>query len=83
MNPETVDAAILAVCAGEKSVSPADVAAALMPEGKWQVLLPLVRARALALMEDGKVEILRKGKPIAAADEMRGVVRLRLPSPSP
>ena len=84
MNPDTIDAAILAVCAGEKSVSPSDVAEALMPGGKWQSLLPKVRERALALMTEGKIEILRKGKPIAEPEDMRGVVRLRmLRAPSP
>jgi hypothetical protein len=28
-------------------------------------------------MAEGKIEILRKGKPIADAADMRGVVRLR------
>jgi hypothetical protein len=83
VNQDTVDAAILAVCAGEKSVSPSDVAEALMPGGKWQSLLPVVRARALALMAEGKIEILRKGRPIASPEEMRGVVRLRARNPSP
>ncbi|MBL8833541.1 MAG: DUF3253 domain-containing protein [Rhodospirillales bacterium] len=77
MNPETVDAAILAVCAGEKSVSPSDVAEALMPGGHWQSLLPVVKKRAVALMLEGRIEILRKGRPVTDPEDVRGVIRLR------
>ncbi len=75
---DALDAAILAVVTAGRSVSPSDVAVALAGPGKaWQGLLPKIRARALVLMGEGKIEILRKGKPIADAAEMRGVVRLR------
>ena len=77
MNPETIDLAILATCAGEKSVSPAEVAEGLMPGGHWQALLPKVKERAIALMIEGRIEILRKGKPVTDPVEVRGVVRLR------
>ena len=75
---DALDAAILAAVTAGRSVSPSDVAVALAGPGKaWQGLLPKIRARALVLMADGKIEILRKGKPIADAADMRGVVRLR------
>lgn len=75
---EALDAAILAAVTAGRSVSPSDVAVVLAGPGKaWQGLLPKIRARALVLMADGKIEILRKGKPIADAADMRGVVRLR------
>jgi hypothetical protein len=75
---DALDAAILAAVSTGRSVSPSDVAVALAGPGKaWQGLLPKIRARALVLMADGKIEILRKGKPIADAADMRGVVRLR------
>jgi len=75
---DALDAAILAGVAAGRSVSPSDVAVALAGPGKaWQGLLPKIRARALVLMAEGKIEILRKGKPIADAADMRGVVRLR------
>jgi hypothetical protein len=75
---DALDAAILAATASGTSKSPSDVAVALAGPGKaWQALLPKIRARALVLMADGKIEILRKGKPIADAADMRGVVRLR------
>lgn len=74
---DALDAAILAAVSTGRSVSPSDVAVALAGPGKaWQGLLPKIRARALVLMADGKIEILRKGKPIADAADMRGVVRL-------
>lgn len=74
----TLDAAILAAVGAGKSVSPSDVATALAgPGAAWQGLLPKIRARAVVLMADGKIEVLRKGKPIADAADMRGVVRLR------
>jgi hypothetical protein len=75
---EALDAAILAAVTAGRSVSPSDVAVVLAGPGKaWQGLLPKIRARALVLMGEGKIEILRKGKPIADAADMRGVVRLR------
>lgn len=75
---DALDAAILAAVTAGRSVSPSDVAVALAGPGKaWQGLLPKIRARALVLMGEGKIEILRKGKPIADAADMRGVVRLR------
>lgn len=75
---DALDAAILSATAGGMSKSPSDVAVALAGPGKaWQGLLPKIRARALVLMAEGKIEVLRKGKPIADAAEMRGVVRLR------
>jgi len=77
VNPETVDAAILAVCAGEKSVSPSDVAEVLMPGGHWQSLLPVVKKRAVALMLEGRIEILRKVRPVTDPEDVRGVIRLR------
>ncbi len=78
---DALDAAILAAVSAGRSVSPSDVAVALAGPGKaWQGLLPKIRARALVLMAEGKIEVLRKGKPIADAADMRGVVRLRAKS---
>jgi len=62
-----------------KSICPSEVARALMPEG-WQVLMTPVRQAAVALTAEGRLEILRKGKPVEPG-EVRGVIRLRLPSP--
>ncbi len=60
-----------------KSICPSEVARALDPEG-WRTLLGPVRQAAAALAREGRIAILRKGKPVAPA-EMRGVIRLALP----
>lgn len=56
------------------SISPADVAQALAPE--WRPLLGAVRREAVKLMQAGRIEVLRKGKPVEPA-AVRGVIRLR------
>ena len=58
------------------SVSPEDIARALEPEN-WRPLLAAVRQAAIRLLRDGRIEVLRKGKPVAEAD-IRGVIRLRI-----
>jgi hypothetical protein len=74
----TIDACLLRL-AGESgptgSVSPNDVARALAPE--WRSLLGAVRRASVRLAEAGRIDILRKGKPIPPA-ELHGVVRLRI-----
>lgn len=57
------------------SVSPEDIARALEPE-TWRALLPGVRQAAVRLLRAGRIEVLRKGKPVAEA-EIRGVIRFR------
>jgi hypothetical protein len=66
------------------SISPTDaaraVAAALAPEGgpdAWHRYLPPIRRAADALARDGRIEILRKGKPVDPAG-VKGVIRLRI-----
>lgn len=59
------------------SLSPNDIAKSLNPEG-WRRELPKIRAIAVGLARQGRVEILRKGKP-ADPDDVRGIYRLRLP----
>ncbi len=78
---DEIDRSILdltAACGPRSSISPSEVAIAVMPEGKWQSLLTKVRARAVALMLEGKIEILRKGKPVEDIEDVRGVIRLRV-----
>ena len=60
----------------DKSICPSDVARALGGEA-WRTLMHPVRMAAVALSEAGRIEILRKGKPVAPS-EMRGVIRLRI-----
>jgi hypothetical protein len=60
------------------SICPSEVARALAPE-TWRSELGAVRREAARLAEAGQIEILRKGKPVPAA-ELRGVIRLRRPA---
>jgi len=63
----------------EKSICPSEVARALaVEEDAWRRLLGPVRAAALSLAREGRVEILRKGKPIDPQQAaVHGVIRLR------
>ncbi len=76
ISPTRIESAILAVAAGGATVTPEDVARSLAPEA-WRPLLSAVRRHAAALAAAGRIDILRKGKPIDPT-EMRGVIRLRL-----
>lgn len=58
-----------------KSLCPSEVARALAPEA-WRPLLGPVRQAALRLATEGRIEILRKGKPVPP-EAVRGVIRLR------
>ena len=77
-DPVAVEAAILQLVDArgpEKSICPSEAARALGEE--WQALLGDVRRAAVSLAKAGRIDILRKGKPIDP-DSIRGVVRLRL-----
>ena len=81
MNIEAITDAMLRIAAErgpEKSLCPTDVARAVSTEN-WRPLLGAVRKVAADLASQGKIEILRKGKPINP-DDMRGVIRLRATS---
>jgi hypothetical protein len=67
-------------CGAARSVCPGDVARAL--DADWRPLLTPVRRAAARLAAAGRIDILRKGKPIAPED-MRGVIRLRLRPEAP
>ena len=58
-----------------RSVNPTDIARALAPE--WHGQLNAVRRAAIRLAEAGRIDILRKGKPVAPA-AVKGVIRLRI-----
>ena len=81
MNIEAITATLLGLAAERgpaKSLCPTDVARAVSAE-EWRPLLGAVRKVAADLARQGKIEILRKGKPINP-DDMRGVIRLRAAS---
>lgn len=63
----------------DKSICPSEVARALAPDGDaWRRLLGAVRATAIRLARDGRVEVLRKGRTVDPEAEIRGVIRLRI-----
>jgi hypothetical protein len=62
-----------------RTIGPMDVARALggdHPDG-WGPLMPDVRRAAVRLMHEGRIVILRKGRPVDPED-FRGVYRLAL-----
>jgi hypothetical protein len=59
------------------SIAPEEAARAADPEG-WRGRIAQVRATAVGLARQGRVVILRKGKPVDPED-FKGVYRLRLP----
>lgn len=78
--PAAIAEAILRLTAergAARSICPSEVARALGGEA-WRPLMGRVRQQAAALAREGRVEILRKGRPIAP-EAMHGVIRLRAP----
>ncbi len=72
-----IEAMILSLTARSgpaRSICPSEVARALDPE--WQRLMTAVRRAAVRLAEAGRIDILRKGKPVSP-EEIKGVIRLR------
>lgn len=61
------------------SISPNDAAKALAPED-WQSLMTRIRRTAIRLAGQGRITILRKGRPADPAD-FKGVYRLRIAAP--
>ncbi|CAO4176024.1 DUF3253 domain-containing protein [Methylorubrum aminovorans] len=65
----------------DKTCCPSEVARALggpHPDG-WGPLMQPVRRVAVRLTKQGRVQILRKGKPVADPNDFRGIYRLSLP----
>jgi hypothetical protein len=80
--PDRIEAEILRL-AGERgedqSICPSEVARALAADASdWHSLMAPVRRGAVRLAVGGRIDILRKGKPVDAAQEIRGVIRLRI-----
>ncbi|CEJ13565.1 hypothetical protein BN1110_03886 [bacterium YEK0313] len=80
-----LEAAILRLAAAKgagKSISPEDAAkdVAASRDLDWHTLLQPVRRTAIRLAREGRLVILRKGKP-ADPDDFKGVYRLTLPMP--
>ena len=81
-SPEEVEARILAALAERpgRTVGPTDVARTLAGDhpDAWAPLMPPIRRAAAKLMKEGRLVILRKGKPVDP-DDFKGVYRLALP----
>lgn len=78
---ETVMLALLQERGPGKTIGPADVAQTIggnQPDG-WGPLMQPVRKVAVRLMKEGRIVILRKGRPVDP-DDFRGTYRLALPS---
>ena len=76
----SIEDAILSLLAERgpgKSIDPSEAARAVDAEG-WRRLLPQVRATAVGLARQGRLAILRHGKPVDP-EGFKGVYRLRLP----
>ena len=76
---------LVRACGPAKSISPEDAAQSLAAQAlaaEWRPLLGPVRRVAVGLAQDGRIDILRKGKPVDPA-EVRGVIRLRLRTAGP
>ena len=83
IDPHRIEATLLALAEArpEGTISPADVARALggvHPEG-WGPLMQPVRRVAVRLMKEGRIVILRKGRPVDP-DDFKGVYRLTVPA---
>lgn len=80
---DPAEQAILALClarGAEKSICPTEAARALAghpDDDSWRARLSPIRLAAVRLAKAGRIEILRKGKPIEP-DNIHGVIRLRL-----
>jgi hypothetical protein len=81
-DPDAMIATILRLCAERgpgKSICPSEVARAIAgPDEKcWRLLMHPVREAAFRLARKGRIQVLRKGRPIAP-EQARGVIRLKL-----
>jgi Protein of unknown function (DUF3253) len=68
-----------AACGVDKSLCPSDVAMAMGTD--WRSKLSAVRRAAIRLACAGRIDILRKGRPVDPVG-VKGVIRLRLRPPS-
>lgn len=79
-DPATIAATILHLCAERgpgRSICPSEVARAIAgtDEKQWRLLMHPVREIAFGLAREGRIQVLRKGRPIPP-EQARGVIRL-------
>ncbi len=75
---QAIEAAVLRLVQArgpDKSICPSEAAREVAAE--WQPLMGPVRRVAIRLAQAGRIEILRKGKPVDP-EAVRGVIRLRV-----
>jgi Protein of unknown function (DUF3253) len=83
-SPERIEAVIMDLLAQRgagRTIDPGEVARAIggdQPEG-WAPLMRPIRHTVVRLMKEGRVVILRKGRPVDP-DDFRGVYRIGLPA---
>ncbi|NQW09563.1 MAG: DUF3253 domain-containing protein [Alphaproteobacteria bacterium] len=88
-DPEALKPIILKLCAGSGRARSIDPTAAARAAGgdptdgiTWRVVVRAVRQAAAELVDDGKLQVLRKGKPVDIRT-VKGVIRLALPDGEP
>ena len=77
-SPAEIEATVLRLAQArgvDRSICPSEAARVFAPD--WQRWMGPVRQAAIRLALAGRIEILRKGKPIDPA-QVRGVIRLRV-----
>ncbi|WP_439580400.1 DUF3253 domain-containing protein [Elioraea sp.] len=80
--PDLLADTILRLCAERgagRSICPSDVARAIAgpDETRWRLLMHPVREAAFRLAREGRIQVLRKGRPIPP-EQARGVIRLAI-----
>jgi hypothetical protein len=79
-DPAEIEATILRLLEAAppgKTISPVDAANVLSPGPQWNLQMPGIRRAAVKLALDGRIVILRKGKP-ADPNDFKGTYRLGL-----
>ena len=64
------------------TICPSEVARALASQG-WRHLMPQVRAVAIAMAKDGKLDVRQGGGTVVPGEELRGPIRLGRVIPQP
>lgn len=76
MSVPTTILALAAARGSDKTICPSEVARTLWPEG-WRTHMEEVRTAAFALRDEGKIQILQKGKEVPGT-VVKGPLRIRI-----
>jgi hypothetical protein len=77
MTPNEAILGLLAERDRGKSICPSEAARRLAGEGAWRSLMGEVRRAGRELADEGRIEVLKKGKP-QDPHTVKGVIRYRL-----